>query len=37
MEAKVKEFYKRFYNHELTDEELYMVFHPSSDAGYYHK
>jgi iron complex transport system substrate-binding protein len=37
METKVSEFYERFYNHKLTDEELYMVFHPSSDAGYYHK
>lgn len=33
MNKEVKEYYKRFYNYDLSEEELYQIFHPSSEAS----
>ncbi len=31
----VKDFYKTYYNYELKEEEIDMIFNPSTDAAYY--
>ena len=33
MSAEVKEYYKRFYNYDLSDEEITQIFNPSSEAS----
>lgn len=33
MNKEVKEYYKRFYNYDLTEEELQQIFNPSSDGS----
>lgn len=33
MQKEVKEYYKRFYNYELKDDELEQIFNPSSDGS----
>lgn len=33
MEDKVKEYYRTFYNMELTDEEVEWILHPNEDLG----
>lgn len=33
MNKEVKEYYKRFYNYDLTDEEMTQIFNPSSEAS----
>jgi iron complex transport system substrate-binding protein len=35
MEKEIKEYYKDFYNFELTDKEVDKILHPSSDAAKY--
>ncbi len=33
MEEEVRTYYKRFYDVELTDDQIYQIFNPSSDAS----
>ncbi len=33
MDTEVREYYKRFYSYDLSDEEVYQIFHPSSEAS----
>ena len=33
MEKEVKEYYKRFYHYDLNEDEMYQIFHPSSEAS----
>lgn len=33
MEAEVTSYYKRFYNIDLTEDQIYRIFHPSRDAA----
>jgi iron complex transport system substrate-binding protein len=33
MDREVRDYYKRFYGVDLTDENLYQIFHPSRDAA----
>ena len=33
MEQEVRDYYKRFYNVELTDEDIDQIFNPSSEAS----
>ncbi len=33
MEAEVRSYYQQFYNVELTDDDIYQIFHPASEAS----
>lgn len=35
IEAEIKDYYKRYYDYDLTDEEVQNILHPSSEAAKY--